>query len=322
MATRDPVRVGEQVKLRALFTDDAGMPIEATSVTVDLFAPGLDPDIDTPTSTGLVPVYLGEGVFELTFTASAPEGSWTDVWTGDIVGITTSVSLSFTTIEGGTIEAYPLAGLNNNNVVEVILLGTIANTDGIELGEDYTFNFTTTYSPLYSSVRKVRLEVGALIRDIPDDTLNLSLLEASLEADELNFRKDPINASFFQHARREYVTCKAASILLTNIMAAGQLKSKTLDNFSVTYDTQSLHNLSNKLLDCSDKWAGQLAAGGGLNVLRRPQMVVKGDLDPDRPDMRRSIDEYDDSKIPAANTSYKYPGTRRSVRGFRKNRLW
>ena len=47
--------------------------------------------------------------------------------------------------------------------------------------EDYSFYFTTTYNPLYSSIRKLRLEVGAFISNVPDDTVNLAIFEACRE---------------------------------------------------------------------------------------------------------------------------------------------
>ncbi len=322
MATRASVRVGQTGFLRAQFTDDAGLPVQATSVTVDLFDPTLDPDVDTPTESGLTPVYLGEGVFELEITAEGPEGRWIDQWTGTIAGTSTVANLSFEVIAGGAIEAYPTFGLNPNNVVEVTLSKEIASTDGTLLGEDFTFSFTTTYTPLWSSVRKVRLEIGALIKNIPDDTINLALLEASLEAEEMNWKKELVNTTLYQHARREYVTCRASGTLLNNILGGGLLKSKMLADFQVQYDTQATRDLLGRVLDCADKWAGQLVAGGGANVSRNPRMVIKGDLDPDRPDSRRMMDETPGE--PMANTAYRYPNTRRYLRtGVKpRGRLW
>ncbi len=320
---RSAIRIGSATTLRAVFTDDAGIPVQATSVTVDLFAPGLDPDVDAPTVSNLVPAYLGEGVFEVVLTAATPEGIWIDQWTGTIAGAVTVANLSFTTIQGGTVESYPTFGLNDNNVVEITIDKTVANLDGLTLGEDFTVTFTTTYTPLWSSVRKVQLEVGGLISGIPPDTINLAIFEASLEAEELTWKKGLQNNGLYQHARREYVTCRAASTLLNNVMGGGLLKSKALADFHVVYDTQAARELLRRTLDCADKWAGQLAAGGGANASRAPRMVVKGDLDPDRPDMRRSMDEGG-TKLPVANTALRYPGTRRHLRtGIKpRGRLW
>lgn len=321
MANRSPIRVGQTGILRAVFTDDAGLPIEATNIEVNLYAPNLDPDIDTPTVSGLTPTYIGNGVYQLEVTGVAPEGRWIDQWSGDILGVETTVNLAYNVMSGGVIVAYPTFGLNCNNVIEITLSEDITSIEGISLTEDYILTFTTEYSPLYSSVRKVRLEVGGMLLDVPDDTVNLAIFEASLEANELTWRKCLTNKGFYEHARREYVTCKAAGVLLNNIAGAGGLlKSKTLDNFQVVYDTSSLRNAIDKSLDCADKWMGQLAAGGGLNASRNPRMVVKGELDPDRPEMRRSMDEHSRDNIPAANTAYRHPGHRRSVKGYKPPR--
>lgn len=314
---RSAVRVGSEGSLRVRFLDAAGEPVEATSVTVDLFEPELDPDVDPPTVAGLVPTYLGNGVFEVTFTATAPGGRWLDQWTGTILGTETISVQQFTVLSDGVIVTYPLSGLNKNTLVEVTLPSTISDIDGNTLGDDYTFFFTTTYDPLYSSVRKVRLAAGGLLKTLPEDVINLAILEASLEADIINFNKNIINQKLFEHARREFVTCSASNILAQNVLAnGGVIRSKMLADFKVDYDVNVLGDLLNTVNDCIKKWEGQVQSGGGTRTLRSPQMVIKGENDPDRPAVGRHWHSMQQGELPVGNTKLRASGTRRWKTGW------
>lgn len=313
---RDPIRVGSSGKLRVQFLDSAQEPIEATSVTVDLFAPGLNPDVDTPTITGLVPVYLGEGVFELTFIGSGPAGIWVDRWTGSILGTPTIAKASFSIVGDGIATAYPIHGLQENTLVEVFLSSEISSLAGAPLANDFSLLFTTTYNPLYSSVRKVRLDAGGSLTAIDDDTINLAILEASLEADVLTFRKQIINNNVYLHARRQYVTCLAAYGLIENALANSSVKAKELADFKVTYDNNSANGLLDKLAKCIAKWEAQVQSGGGARAIRNPRGVVKGDLDPDRPPVGRGWYKVSPGETPIGNEKYRVPGSRRWRTGW------
>lgn len=317
MSDRDSIRVGTTGRLRARFVDAAQQPIQATTVTVDLFAPGLNPDVDPPTVSSLVPTYLGEGVFELVFTASGPGGLWADKWTGTILGTPTSATQHFTAISTGTVVSYPIHGLGENTLVEIILSKNIESLDGVSLTEDFSFFYTTTYNPLYSSVRKVKLDAGGLLGNIPEDTINLAILEASIEADVLNFRKEVINNNVFLHARRQYVTCLAAHGLAQNVLAnGGVIKSKALADFKVDYDVNILGDLLNRLNDCIKKWEAQVQTGGGARTVRGPKMVVKGELDPDRPAVGKMWYSLNPGEQPIGNNKYRVPGSRRWRTGW------
>jgi hypothetical protein len=313
---RDPIRVGETITLRACFTDSAGEPLEATSVTVNLFEPDLDPSTDTPTVSGLVPTYVGGGVFEIDVVASAPGGTWVDQWTGDILGTTTSVNLSYSVLDSGAIYSYPTFGLYKNNLVEIILDDSIASTGGTVLGSDFVSRFTTEYSPLCSSVRKIRLEAGGLLGNIQDDTINLAILEASLEADTISFAGIQ-NAKVYNHAKREYVTCRASQMLASNILASGGiLKSKLLSDFRVDYDTQGLLELLDRLGSKCKKWESQVMSGGQTRYSSRPRGVVKGELDPDRPLIGRLWTSHRSSEKPIGNRRVLPAGKRRWRKGY------
>jgi hypothetical protein len=318
---RDPIRIGSSGRLRVQFLDSDLQPIEATSVTVDLYAPGDVPGTDSPTVTGLVPTYLGNGVFEVTVTATSPEGTWSDRWTGTILGTVTVSDSIFEVLGSGEIVAYPIHGLQANTLVEVLLDATISSTSGTALSDDEVIRFTTTYSPLYSSVRKVRLDAGGVLSNVPDDVINLAILEASIEADVLNFRASVINNNVFTHARRQFVTCMAALNVAENIQASrGGVRSKMLADFKVDYDTSAVSDLLDKLGDCIRKWKDQVQAGGGARAIRNPRMVVKGELDPDRPPAGRGWFGHRNGETPIGNMKYRASGSRRWRTGWSINK--
>jgi hypothetical protein len=212
----------------------------------------------------------------------------TEAVNGDDANITHSGVLAKTlTVGTNTLTiTIPSGLLFKNNVVTVTLDDAIADTSGNTLGTDYSFYFTTQYDPLYSSVRKLRLEVGAFISSIPDDTLNLAIFEASLEADALTWNKSTASGDYYEFVRRQFTTCKAAEILLLNAGGASLgLAGKKLGDLSVTYNPRVMQDILNKTLACLGKWLPALQGGG--YAVQEPAMFVKGELDPDRPQVGR-----------------------------------
>ncbi len=204
--------------------------------------------------------------------------------------------------------------LLENMQVIILLSKNIASSDGISLGADKSYYFTTIYNPLYSTVRKLRLEIGAFIKDVVDDVLNLAIFEASLMADQIGFAVN--QTDFFRFARKEWVTCKAAQILLNNIAGKnGGVKSKRLDNFETTYDTKIVGDILNKINDCLARWEVQLVSGG--QGTQTPRFVVKGEFDPDAPHVGRMW-QKPFPHTPGVNQRFKPAFSRRYVGAWRR----
>ncbi len=322
MANRE-VRAGEAITLRARFQDDLGINIQADHVWLRIFPS--DGDVDDPSTAYLSSgnaTYFGDGIFEYEFDVpdAGPDGTWYDQWYGDLPAQQVYANLSFEVGASGIVQSFENQ-LNVNNIVEITLNSGIKATDGGYLTEDYTFSFMTTTTPTYTAVRKVRLDYGGFLADLYDDTLQLAILEASLEANELTF-SDEQNTKVFQHARREWTTCKAASILMINL-GNNTLRSKSLGDLSVSYDTQGLRDTMAKAIDCMAKWEPQLMSGGYAKAQQNPQYVVKGEMDPDRPTIGRLWHGTDVEPTPASNTRAKYSFERRYKSIFSpKKRYW
>jgi hypothetical protein len=174
-----------------------------------------------------------------------------------------------------------------NNLITITLDSDIAATDGTTLGSDYEFWFTTDYYPMYCSARLINLRVGSFISSVKTDTVNLAIHAASKEADAMTWNKNNLEDDYYVFARGQWACCRASQLLLTNTMGgAGQIKSKRLGDLAVEYNTDGTADKPLQLAEeCLMRWEGALMAGG--RQVQTPVMVVKGDLDPDRPPVGR-----------------------------------
>ena len=149
----------------------------------------------------------------------------------------------------------------------------------------------------------MRLEYGIFLEDIYDDTINAAIYQASKLVDDLswNIGSNTVS-SYYGSARWEFTTCKAAEILLTNVLAGGGggLKSKRLGDLAVEYDTDSLNNALDKALGCMGKWEAVLNSKGA--PIGDPQYFVKGKYDADRPPVGRQWDVSNGYPIASAKS--------------------
>lgn len=201
-----------------------------------------------------------------------------------------------------------------NNVVTITIDDSVSSSSGTSLSDDYQFYFTSEYSPLYSSVRKIQLEYGAYVGEIPNDTINLAIFEASLTADNLTWNTTTTTGDYYQWVRREFTTCKAAETLLTNVIGQSRgLKSKTLGDFKVEYDPRLLENGIDKALGCLEKWLATIQSRGA--AVQTPSFVVKGAWDPDRPPIGRGWTPPNRG-FPIAKAKSRASGSRRWTNGY------
>lgn len=335
---------GVVIDPRSLLEDDSG----AGAVNVTVTTPGSNGDgwvYDVSlVSFGIGPeadplkflTHPSTGHFEYIFTvpAGASLGDAYDYWTGVVDGQNLAATLSFNIGSGGEITSTE-PPLYENNAVYFKLLSTVAdNDDGTQLGVDYTWYFTTKYNPLYESFRRIQLDMGSLVSNLPIDTINLAIFEASIEADALTFGT-VTNNRYFTFARRQYVACTAEMILLHALLGAsgegGGGKSKTLADLKVstTGGASSEGGLLERVLNCRVKWEAMLTSAGeiGPGTSQKPSMVVKGTLDPDRPPIGRTWEPVSswggsDGMLPAANTRIRWTGNRRYRRGFVTKNRW
>jgi hypothetical protein len=273
-----------------------------------------------PDSTTLPPA--PPGIDSITVWAEPVNG----IFDGNPVGYTPDRPLPVTVVINGNQIAIHVddvvPGINPltmNNAVYIELSSVIGTVGppALTLGSNQGWFFSTTYSPLYTSARRIRLDLGPLIKNIPDDVLNLAIFEAGIEADAITFGAVVDFSEFFVFARRQFVTCMAESIILRALegsgsAATGSGASKRLADLSIKAGSGAAGNIVDvlkKLEACKAKWAPALTSAGTIapGTSLRPAAVVKGELDPDRPLFGRGWEPTSsymgsDVGVPAANS--------------------
>lgn len=330
--------IPDTMSTSVIATTVGGTAVPASTVTEFLVTNTRPKDMDTS-----LPLQAYNDIYPLTVTFNLPVdpstivvGSTLDVSIEPSAGLSTETtypgevaygtpSITFTT-SSNTLTIYVPSGvLATNNLVSVTLGADIASTTGLTLGTDYDFYFTTTYDPLYCSVRRLRLNAGQYLTDVPDDALNLALHMASLESDQRTWNKANLEDNFYHFVRSEWTCCRAAEIILSNTIGGpGRPKSKKLGDLEVEWDTspQNIKIPLDRIQQCLDKWEKELAAGG--RQVQKPAYGVKGELDIDRPAIGRSwlhTRDWLNTQTPAANMRIR-PSISRRWRQVYGHRGW
>ena len=182
MPLRDCVAPGQTVTLRMTLRDDCGELINADAGTLECYIyPGdvlsatIEEEVEAGTFASATSnisgsiVEIATGFYEATYAipASTENGTYADVWVAEIDGNQVWVRLTFLVVGVGKITVQEIG---NNTLIVILLDPTIAGTSGDTLGEEIQLTFSTEYDPYYSSPDLIRLECGAWIESIPDDT--------------------------------------------------------------------------------------------------------------------------------------------------------
>lgn len=118
---------------------------------------------------------------------------------------------------------------------------------------------------MYCTLRRVKMQIGAFIPNIEDDTVNLSIFMASKDADSLLWNTAGATTDYYLFAKQQWTCCKAAETLLINAFGSrGALKSKSLGDLKVEYnaDTSILMIPLQQIQTCLGKYEIAILAGG------------------------------------------------------------
>lgn len=340
MANRAGVLPGGEIELRMVFTDDLGNFVDTDALpVVYIYDPSIDSvtieeEIEAQTYTSalagpLTSTQLGTGFYQLTYTVpgGAEEGSWTDVWVGDLEGTSSADSFIFRVQVGANLEDQRLL---NNELVIIELDESITSLDGLSaLGEDQQVSFTTTFVPLYASPDLVRLEIGPWIDFIPDNTLALMLYWSSREADFILGAR-PKSSDRLSFARTKFVVFDAALRTLylpsstgSSLGASSSGGSKKLGDLSITSGGSVGATLSSGIdLETvryirgqRDEWSRVVNAGGNIVPGQgfAPSVAIRAKYDPDRRNSGRlwlDPNEYHYAQPGVNYKSYAHGGSR------------
>jgi len=252
----------------------------------------------------------------------------------DLTSITYTGDLSFTTsLVGDNVLRIDLdpGQLYQNNIVIVTLDETIANTQGTTLGSDYITYFATTYTPIYTTLRRIRLDLGPLLVNVPDETIMLAILEASLMVDAISFVSTTDNANFLNMAKREYATCLAELMLVNGIASdtnSSDRMSKTLGDLNVSRSGGggSLSDAQDRLNGCIEYWKVAVQTGGEIapDTSLKPGSTVKGANAEDAIAVGRQWEATSGLGYyrPSTNTSVRGSSSRRALKTWRHKNSW
>lgn len=206
---------------------------------------------------------------------------------GDEVSFSFTDPLVYTLSQVGTVVTATLDAdqLYENNIVKIQLNDSILDADGNTLNE-FSSYFTTTYTPAYTSIRRIRLDLGPLVAAVPNDTIMLAIFEASLYVDAISFVTpgDSQALAYYNFAKREFTTCLAELILVRGAqgIVTGDTMSKTLGDLSVSRGGQStsVGDREDDLRECIARWSVVLETGGDItpDTSLKPGYSAKGAL--------------------------------------------
>ena len=112
----------------------------------------------------------------------------------------------------------------------------ITNATGEQLEEDLYFTFTTEYWPMYGSATVMRIELGPLIRDMYDDTINRIVFTNSVES--ILHADWSFDVDYPYPNVERYVKAQSIIDIIDELRLLGDIQAdqqKTLGDFTVRY---------------------------------------------------------------------------------------
>jgi len=195
------------------------------------------------------------------------------------------------------------SGVVLHNTEFQVTVSGVQGLDGSTLASSSSWLFTTDLVPLYISPQMLRMELGAVVADLPDDTLCKLIHKCSIETWEESGRAIPLTKPTIQV--RKWVECK----VILDILAVKRLghdlgagEQKTLGDLTIRRAP------SDPLLNMKYKQATECLKEImiDLNPGRISRVAVKGSASGvERHDFRmRTWDHLLLSSLPAANTPH------------------
>ena len=176
-----------------------------------------------------------------------------------------STTVALETVEGTQLEF-------NKQYTVTVEKGLPARTSGDwnPVETDYSFFFTSAYSPLFVSVQQIRLDIGPFISDIPDDTVNRMIYQHSYWANVHHPTTLTIPVPYYVY---NYVKCATELDLLTSQYTRVALKSGSsikLGDFTVDRDasefTKMIGPIIDELRECKEKEEDSVINGGPVAI--------------------------------------------------------
>ena len=205
-----------------------------------------------------------------------------------------------------------------NSMVRITLQDVLDTEDRMD--REYILFFAPTITPAYTTIEVIRAYVGPFLDRVPDTTIAMLILDASVTAQIIS-NSVIVNPALYQLALRKWVQCRVGYDLLFPTMVESVGKMKRLAEMMVEWQGISPREkvlMYDKFLSCIEKWE-EILKTGGAGV--RPIMTVKGQYDPDRPETGRGWTKRPGAG-PYANTVVPKVVGRRGIKAPRDPRVY
>lgn len=286
-ATVTEYNTGEEVvtieKITYLgFMEGGDVPITVREFSIQ-FSTDLDPDSVTDET---VVVYLSTIGSYNTRPSTPVELDTTLVTDGDTITITIDADAEI-----------------EENMELVFMFNGVKDSNGNSIAR-LLETLTTRLNPFYTTIDRIRLEIGPFIDDVPDDTIARLIYNFSSAVDALNFGHVLMTDEWYAYIASNYVVCKVILTLMDAVVSGtGGKRDKTLGDLKVGYDQSgglSPKSVRDKANRCADTLLPALK-NSGLQYLQ-PMNAIKGKYALNRPRFGRSWLATDpESGIPIGN---------------------
>ena len=317
MTTRNPINLGETIRLKVVLKDSFNKPIDPSTIALTISDPTGAQEVIDPLNF----VKVDTGFYYVDYSPILP-GIYLETWTYSLFSVDYTVNHSFETLANNILIS-DQKPLDYNRLIQIEISPNIMSLDGEVIGDVEEHYFITEFNPFYAPIEILRVECGSWLNDVPDETLALAVHWASIKADELTCKK-PVSERYY-YARTRFVLFDAAISLFT--MPVGSYGSnskthKTLGDLSVQNSDLDLDikDLLKEYKEQRDEWLRVLNAGGSITLGQSldPTFASKGSKRPDYLAVSRQWQdpwgEYFDQ--PTVNSKYMKPGENKYKSGF------
>jgi hypothetical protein len=194
--------------------------------------------------------------------------------------------------ENSVLTFTPSSSLAQNSTYRITISKEITSSAGIALDDDITWIFSTVFSPYYSSVSRIRDDLGGFVSDVNDITIAKTIYNVSLWADQItayeygttnsdylgDIQSETTNKIFFHEYARYETDLRILSRRMAEHMGQHGM-SRQLGDLIVKQPGSMSEDLTatiSYLQGERDKYKRYLTIGDGTYTYTFPASIVMG----------------------------------------------
>jgi hypothetical protein len=164
--------------------------------------------------------------------------------------------------EGAVLTFMPSAPLEKNSIYSITINQQITSSAGVALDDDIVWIFSTVFSPYYSSVSRIRDDLGGFVGDVSDIAIVKMIYNVSLWADQIAaYPYGTLNADFLGDTQS-----KTTNKIFYHEFVRYETDLKILSRKTVEHMSQ--HGMTRQLGDLIVKQSGSMTPDLSSSVKR------------------------------------------------------